>query len=113
MDVIFTPNDTIQPDILFIVADRLDIIDRQVKGAPDFIVEILSEGNTAKDMSYKKHIYESSGVREYWVVNLKKQILRQYENIEGEFFSKQFNIGDTVQSLVIEGFSLEINDLFN
>jgi Uma2 family endonuclease len=81
MDTIFTPNDTFQPDILFVSKERLSIIDRQVKGVPDFIIEILSDGNTPKEMSHKKDIYESTGVKEYWFINLKKKTLIQYENV--------------------------------
>jgi Uma2 family endonuclease len=69
---IFTPFDVLQPDILFVSRERLSIIDKQVKGAPDFIVEVLVEGNYTKNMSYKKHIYESTCVREYWFINVIK-----------------------------------------
>jgi Uma2 family endonuclease len=85
MDVIFNPNDTLQPDILFISNERSSIIDGQIKGAPDFLVEILSEGITTKELSYKKHVFETHGVREYWFINLNKQTITQYENIDDEF----------------------------
>ena len=114
MDVIFTPNDTIQPDILFISNERLHIIDGQIKGAPDLVVEILSGGNTAKEMSYKKHLFETSGVKEYWLINLKKQTLTQYENIEGEFFVK--NTLDTegvLNSISVTGFQLKLSEIFS
>ena len=113
MDVILTPHDTVQPDILFISKDRLNIIDGQVKGAPDLVVEILSEGNTAKEMSYKKHIFESTGVQEYWLINPIKKTLTQYKNEEGEFFP--IHILDTegvLNSIVVEGFTFKIGDIF-
>ncbi len=120
MDTIFTINDTVQPDILFVPNDRLHIVDRQIKGAPDLVVEILSGGNTAKEMSYKKHLFETSGVKEYWLINLKKQTLTQYENIEGEFFVK--NTLDTVRrdsygegvlhSISVTGFQLKLSEIF-
>ena len=113
MDVIFNPNDTMQPDLLFISNERLPIIDRQVKGAPDFIVEILSEGNTTKEMSYKKHVFETHGVREYWLINLLKQTITQYENIEDEFIIRnKINIEGTLSSVVLEGFTLKARDIF-
>ena len=113
MDVIFNDNDTMQPDILFVSNERLSIIDRQVKGAPDFIVEILSEGNTAKEMSYKKHIFETHGVREYWLINLDKQTITQYENIEDEFIIRsKINVDGSLSSVVIEGFTLKASDIF-
>ena len=113
MDVILTQHDTVQPDILFISKDRLNIIDGQIKGAPDLIVEILSDGNSAKEMSYKKHIYESTGVQEYWLINTSKKTVTQYKNEDGEFF--HIHVLDTegvLQSIVVEGFSFKIGDIF-
>ena len=113
MDVIFNPNDTMQPDILVVTNERSSIIDRQIKGAPDFIVEILSEGNTTQEMSYKKHIFETHGVREYWLINLKKQTITQYENIEDEFIIRSKIKSDgSITSVVIDDFILKASDIF-
>ncbi len=112
MDTILTPNDTVQPDLLFISKEREHIIDRQVNGAPDFIIEILSGSNNPKEMSYKKYIYETTGVREYWIVNIKKQLVTQYENEEGEFIIRKIaHLTDSLTSLTIEGFQMEVVDI--
>lgn len=112
MDTILTPNDTVQPDLLFISKGREYIIDRQVKGAPDFIVEILSGSNNPKEMSYKKYIYETTGVREYWVVNIEKQIITQYENEDSEFILRKIaRLNDSLTSLVIDGFEIQVADI--
>jgi Uma2 family endonuclease len=113
MDTIFTPHETFQPDILFVSKDRLSIIDRQIKGAPDFIVEILSDGNSPKEMSHKKDIYESTGVKEYWFINLKKKTLTQYENVNNKFVERNiFKSEGTIQSIVVEGFEMKLSDIF-
>jgi Uma2 family endonuclease len=113
MDVIFNPNDTMQPDILVVSNERASIKDRQIKGAPDFIVEILSDGNTTKEMSYKKYVFETHGVREYWLVNLAKQTITQYENFEDEFIIRnKIKIDGSLTSFVIEGFTLKASDIF-
>jgi len=86
LDTVFDEINTLQPDILFISKDRLSIVGaKKVEGAPDFIIEIQSGGNSPREMSYKKYIYETFMVREYWVVNLKKETITQYVNEEGEF----------------------------
>ncbi len=114
MDTILTPNDTVQPDLLFISNERLHIIDRQVKGAPDFVIEILSDSNTPKEMSYKKYLYESTGVREYWVINIEKQIITQYENTEDEFIRRTVaHLGDTLTSFVIDGLNIKVNAILS
>ena len=114
MDVIFTQHDTIQPDILFLSNARLHLIgDKKIDGAPDLVVEILSPSNNAKEMSYKKSVYEFSGVREYWVINLTKKTLTQYENVESEFFMRRvFKETDVLTSLVLTGFETPMNALF-
>jgi Uma2 family endonuclease len=114
MDVILTPHDTVQPDMLFISTERLHIIDGQIKGAPDLVIEILSDGNTTKEMNYKKSIYESTGVKEYWFINLKKKTFTQYENVNDKFVTKNvFNTEGVIQSIVVTGFEMNIGDIFN
>ncbi len=114
MDVVFNPIDTFQPDIFFLSNERLSLIgDKKIEGAPDLVVEILSPSNNPKEMGYKKVIYEMSNVKEYWIINLKKQILTQYENIEGEFLLRRvFEKKDTLTSLTINGFEMSMNELF-
>ena len=57
----------VQPDIL-VVCDPAKLVDEGIRGAPDFIVEVLSPATAAKDLEDKKALYEKHGVREYWIV---------------------------------------------
>lgn len=58
----------VQPDIVVVCdVDKLD--DRGCRGAPDFIIEIVSPSTAAKDQIEKPALYERSGVKEYWVVH--------------------------------------------
>lgn len=57
----------VQPDIL-VVCDPAKLDERGCLGAPDWIIEIVSPGNTAHDTKTKFDLYEESGVREYWIV---------------------------------------------
>lgn len=54
----------VQPD-LCIICDLTKLDDKGCLGAPDFIVEILSPGNSSKEMKTKKLLYEENAVREY------------------------------------------------
>ncbi len=58
----------IQPDIC-IICDLNKIDEKGCKGAPDLIVEILSPGNSKKEMRTKKRLYEENLVKEYWIVD--------------------------------------------
>ncbi|QRR03879.1 Uma2 family endonuclease [Dyadobacter sandarakinus] len=57
----------VQPD-LCVVCDASKLDERGCLGAPDLIVEILSPGNSRKEMDLKFQLYEECGVREYWLV---------------------------------------------
>ena len=64
-----------QPDIC-VVCDKSKLDDRGCLGAPDLIIEILSPGNSKKEMDIKFDLYEENGVKEYWIVEpLQKSIL--------------------------------------
>lgn len=57
----------VQPDLCVICdLDKLD--DKGCVGAPDLIIEILSPGNSRKEMREKYEVYEENGVKEYWLV---------------------------------------------
>ncbi len=56
----------VQPDIC-IICDEEKIDDLGCIGAPDLIIEILSKGNSNKEMKNKYELYEENGVKEYWI----------------------------------------------
>ena len=59
----------IQPDVLFVSNERLSIIDKQVWGGPDLVVEVLSAGTASYDRTKKLGWYRQYGVRECWLVD--------------------------------------------
>lgn len=67
----------VQPDI-FVVCDKSKIDERGCLGAPDWIIEILSPGNSAHDTKTKFDLYEENGVREYWIVVPGLQTVQTY-----------------------------------
>jgi Uma2 family endonuclease len=67
----------VQPD-LCVICDKSKIDVRGGIGAPDLVVEILSPGNSKKEMKIKYALYEESGVREYWVVFPSEYVLQQF-----------------------------------
>lgn len=67
----------VQPDVL-IVCDRSKFQKGIVFGAPDFIVEVLSPSTAKKDMGLKTTKYAEAGVREYWIVDPKRESVVVY-----------------------------------
>ena len=65
----------VQPDLM-IICDQTRVEANGVTGAPDFVLEIISESTGKKDYSTKLNKYWSAGVREYWIVDpLKGRVL--------------------------------------
>ena len=58
----------VQPD-LCVICDTNKLDDKGCIGAPDLIIEILSPGNSKREMDIKFDLYQENGVLEYWIVN--------------------------------------------
>lgn len=70
MDVVLSEINVVQPDLLFVSHARKKIItEKNIQGAPDLIIEILSETSAEQDRTTKKQIYARHGVKEYWLID--------------------------------------------
>jgi Uma2 family endonuclease len=72
----------VQPD-LCVICDKEKLDEKGCIGSPDLIIEILSPGNSKKEMKIKYALYEESGVREYWVVYPSEYVVLQFVLNEG------------------------------
>jgi Uma2 family endonuclease len=95
----------VQPDVI-VVCDHEKLIDKGVRGGPDFVVEILSPSTAMKDLSKKKTLYAKHGVREYWIVNPEDLSVLAYR-LEGKEFGRvqDYRAGEAVESSALLGFS--------
>lgn len=101
-----------QPD-LCVVCDENKIDERGCLGAPDFIIEILSPGNSIKEMNIKFDIYEEAGVREYWMVNYQEKHILQYVLENGKLIGrKPITIEESIQSHIFPELSFDVNEVF-
>ncbi len=67
----------VQPD-LCVICDKEKLTEQGCDGAPDWIIEILSPGNSRKEVRLKYDLYQESGVTEYWLVFPYEQIVQQF-----------------------------------
>jgi len=102
----------VQPDIC-VVCDLPKIDRRGCVGAPDWIVEIVSPGNTAHDTKTKFDLYEENGVREYWIVypGLKTITAYTLENEKYQLAGEYIEPG-LMAVATLPGLALEWADIF-
>lgn len=85
-DVVLSPADVVQPDLLFVSRERTGFIRAEhLAGPPDLAIEILSAGSRRLDEVVKRKLYERHGVREYWVVDPELEVVRVHR-LSGEGF---------------------------
>lgn len=58
----------VEPDIL-VVCDKTKLSERGLEGAPDFVIEIVSDSSRKMDYQKKMLLYSEAGVKEYWIVD--------------------------------------------
>ncbi len=74
MDVVFSDDTILQPDLLYIAKDRRHIVKDRVEGPPDLVVEILSPATGRRDKTEKLDLYAKYGVAEYWIIDPATQV---------------------------------------
>jgi Uma2 family endonuclease len=103
----------VQPDVIFVTKERLDIIkEERVEGAPDIIVEVLSPWNWIVDRRRKFTIYAKAGVREYWLIDPKARTIELF-CLRGSTYALigKYGAGETVRSEVLVGFEVKVENV--
>lgn len=103
----------IQPD-LCIICDLTKLDDAGCLGAPDLVVEILSRGNSKKEMREKFSAYEEAGVREYWVVQPEYDNILTYALNEQGRYEAGLTLypGDVSSPHIFPELQIDITDVF-
>ena len=99
----------VQPDIV-VVCDEKKRGPEGCRGAPDFVVEILSPSNTAIEMERKLKLYRQAGVREYWVIDPENNGLTVY-NFQNKMTDTYEN-EDLVPVTVLPGLEISLKRVF-
>jgi Uma2 family endonuclease len=102
----------VQPD-LCVVCDESKLDDRGCIGSPDLVIEILSPGNSKKEMGIKFDLYEENGVKEYWIVDSTEHSIFVYALKDGKYIGLKPCIeGQKITSLLFPELDFEIEKIF-
>jgi Uma2 family endonuclease len=97
----------VQPDVL-VVCDPNKLDRRGVRGAPDWVVEVLLPSSASRDQIEKRRIYERHGVLEYWLVHPTDRILTVYLLQNGEYGKPDiFKLEGSTPVAVLPGVSID------
>jgi Uma2 family endonuclease len=116
LDVVLSRHDVVQPDLLFISNERMPILtEKNLQGAPDLAIEILSATTRRIDEGIKLERYERFGVREYWLVDPSRATVRIYRRA-GEHLRKEAELtvaaGDRLTSPLLPGLEIPLVEIF-
>jgi Uma2 family endonuclease len=113
-DVVLSETEKPQPDILFISANRLDIItEYNIKGAPDLVIEILSPSTSKYDRVKKSKMYYTHGVKEYWIVDPDAKVIEVFTPSEKNWnLVEAYDTDGILTSPLLPGLQINLTDVF-
>ena len=116
-NVIFSDTNVVQPDIVYVSNERADeiITEKNIRGVPDLVVEILSDSSRKTDQTIKCSLYERFGVPEYWIVDPVADTIKIYRR-EGAAYRRVAELnnaaGDVLTTPLLPELRLSLSDVF-
>jgi len=74
------------PDLMFLARERKSLMGEQyIDGPPDLMVELLCEHSEWLDRGRKFREYALAGVSWYWIIDIDRAMIEEYEGANGRF----------------------------
>lgn len=99
----------VEPDIS-VICDPSKLNDKGCNGAPDWIIEIVSPGNPGHDYFTKLNKYKTAGVREYWIVDPRRESITVYF-FEGDVWAEHYRFSDAVPANIYDDLTIDFSQL--
>ena len=116
VDVVLSPHDVAVPDLFYISKERSEIItEKNIQGAPDLIIEIISPSTRLRDEGIKLQRYESFGIQEYWMFYPDRRTTRAYRGEGGRFrLAAELSAaaGDILRTPLLPGLEIPLAQVF-
>lgn len=102
-----------EPDILFVASENLARIgSTKLEGVADLVIEVVSPESAKRDTIEKRDEYEREGVREYWIIDVRRgheKAIFYVRDESGQFQIVEPNNEGIYHSSVLTNFWLDIN----
>ena len=109
---VFLNNDNqtyVEPDIS-VICDKSKLDDRGCNGAPDWIIEVVSQSTKRMDYGIKLFKYRTAGVREYWIVNPLNKTVNVYDLLTNEL-TDQYDFNDNIPVCIYKDLTINFANL--
>ena len=116
--VIFSLEDAVAPDLVWISKERLANLlgeDGKLHGAPELVIEVLSYGsvNESRDKEAKRKLYSVRGVSEYWIADWQLQTIEIYRREAAALqLIATLQGDDELASPLLPNFKLKVGQIF-
>lgn len=108
---LFEDRETIvEPDIS-IICDRSKLTDKGCTGSPDWVIEIVSPGNSSHDYIRKLNLYADAGVREYWIVDPGRESVFVYYLEHTHFKAEAHTFRERIKVNIYEDFYIDFSQM--
>ena len=112
LDVVLDDINVVEPDI-FVVCDPEKITEKNIKGAPDLVIEVLSPSNIIKDRRTKKWLYEQHRVQEFIIISPMEESTERYWLVDGKYgVAELFNWDESFFSKLFPELFLDLRVIF-
>jgi len=102
-------------DLIVVSTERLGIVgEKNVEGAPDLIVEVLSKRTRQRDEGLKLHLYERHGIREYWMLDPDRRTAKIFRRIGKRLqlaASLATESGDVLTTPLLPGLAVPLSEI--
>ena len=112
-DVHLPSGDIVEPDLIYIAAENLGIIQDWIRGVPDLLIEIVSPSNPERNRIVKRALYAENRVPEYWIVEPETQTI-EVLRLDGSAYAPAgyFGMGTELVTAAIPDLRVSIDEVF-
>jgi Uma2 family endonuclease len=115
LDVVLSDYDVVEPDLMYITNERREIItEKNIQGAPDLVIEIVSDSTRHYDEAIKYRLYERTGVYEYWLVDSVRDCVRTFRRDTAGRYDSPAELSTTgrLTSALFPGLEIPLDQIF-
>lgn len=113
LDVHLPSGDVVEPDLIYVSADNLDICQDWVRGVPDLLVEIVSPSHPERDRLVKRELYARNAVPVFWIVDPDEQSI-ELLRLDGHVYAPEAYLtgANVLETSAFPGLHVSLHQVF-